>query len=209
MRAFHTAVVGDSGEGKTTLLREIHDNFDGYSVWIDHDGVEGIDGRQGEGYVTVDSVRGLKAAQGTRIRFRCDGPKEAVANVREHLRGVYERTGYPVQVIVDEAQNAMPEGEDHDSGNQLAAMLHEDRDKGVKVVVGSQDPQDLARGPVKQCRYMVWVGVPHPNHKGFARYYNLLSLDMPEERFKYVVWEKGPNFEYQEAYRGETKASFG
>lgn len=208
MDCYHTCVVGDSGEGKTTLLREYHADFRGYSVWIDHEGVEGIDGRQGEEYATVESVRELQSVSATRIRFRTSDPTTALERCRDHLRGVYDRTGYPVQVIVDEAQGVMPEGDDYDSGNVLAKMLHEDRDDGVKVVPASQDPQDLARKPIKQCRYLTWVGVPHPNHKGFARYYDLVNADLPTERFEYVVFEKAPGFRWEAQWRDTTDPSY-
>lgn len=209
MKAYHSLVVGDSGEGKTTLMREVHAGFNGYSVWIDHDGVGGIDGRAMDGAVTVSSLAELRRAQGTRIRYQCSDPEKAVGAIREHCKGVYDRTGYPVQVIVDEAQNAMPDGEDAASGNQLAKMIHEDRDDGVKVVIGSQDPQDLEYGPIKQCKYIVWVGKPHPMHRGFARYYDLLDAGLPTEQYNYVVFEKGPSFNWIESYRGETDPSFG
>lgn len=208
MKAYHTLVVGDSGEGKTTLMREAHDNFEGYSIWIDHDGVGGIDGRQGQRYDTVPSVAALRASDATRIRFVASDPVKALEAVRPDAKKVYDRTGYPVQVVVDETQGVMPEGDDYDSGNVLAQMLHEDRDAGLKVLMGTQDPQDIARKPTKQCKYMVWVGVPHPDHLGFARYHRMQDLEMPEERFKYAVFEKGSNFNWDVAYRGETKREY-
>lgn len=211
MKAYHTIVVGDSGAGKTTLLREIHAEFAGYSVWIDHNGVSGIDGRAGEGYTTVSSVAELKAANGTHIRYQCSDPVKAVGAIRGHLKGVYDRTGWPVQVVIDEAHAALPDSDKSAAGegHPVAKMLHEDRDDGLKVVLGTQDPTEFYYPPIKQAAYIVWCGAPSPFHDGFARYYSLPKSELPTENFQYVVFEKGSAFNWSVAFRGETKASFG
>lgn len=209
MRAYHTAVFGDSGSGKTTLLRETHAKFQGYSVWIDHDDVGGISGRDLEDAATVRSIAELKRADAHRIRFVVDDPRAALEDLRPIATSIYERTGWPCQVVIDEVQNVMPDGEDISTGNTCAQMLHEDRDQGVKLLIGSQDPQDVEYSPIKQARYLTWVGPPSPFHEGFRSYYRIDADVFPTERFQYVVWEKGRTpFEWEEVYRGQTDPAF-
>lgn len=209
MDGFHTLVVGDSGTGKTTLLREAFDTFRGFCIWIDHDGAGGISGRSIDDATTVRSVDGLRQADATRIRFQCDDPVAALEAIRPVAKSIYERTGWPVQVVVDEGQDVMPEGADSASGNPLAEMLHQDRDDGVKVLIGTQDPQDLEYGPIKQCRYFVWVGPPSPFHRGFKDHYQLPGGEFPTERFEYVVFERGKTpFQWSAEYRARTAEGY-
>lgn len=129
---------------------------------------------------------------------------KVIDDVRAVAHGYYERTGYPVQVIVDEAHRHLPDSEKKSSAknNTLAAMLHEDRDKGVKIVLASQDPTDFYYPPLKQCKWLVWCGPPSTFHRGFRRYYSIDVDDLPDERFQYVVIR--PSDPPRVVYQGET-----
>ncbi|WP_058826721.1 ATP-binding protein [Haloferax sp. Q22] len=212
MDRYHVTVVGDSGSGKTTFLREMHDTFPGLSIWIDDTDAGGISGRDLDDATTVYSAAEARRATASRIRWVCDDAMEVIEHVRAIAHNYHERTGYPVQVVVDEAHRHLPDSESESSAkvNTLAAMLHEDRDKGVKVVIASQDPQDFYYPPVKQCKYLVWVGPPSTFHRGFIRYYNLKDLDgegLPSERWEYVVIR--PTEPPRAVYHGETREVYG
>jgi len=96
------------------------------------------------------------------------------------------------QVIVDECQNAPTflEGAD----GPVRKMLHEDRKRGIKAVVATQNPQDLRTreynyGPLQQCEYFVWVGQERAWHDGFTDWLKLRSEDLPDQPYAYVVLE--------------------
>jgi DNA helicase HerA-like ATPase len=202
-QAYHTLVTGDSGGGKTTRLREMHAEYRGLSVWIDHTGTDGIDGRALEDAETVTSEREARRASSTRLRWRCSDPLPAVAAARRVLRDYHAETGHPSQLIVDEAQDqALPDGIDSD--NPLKQSLHQDRDQRTKVVVATQDPSDLNYTALKQCRWFTWVGPWSTFHDGFLRYFSIPRDDLPTERFEWVRFDK----RMKPVARGETKEQY-
>lgn len=206
MQAYHALVTGDSGGGKTTLLREMHDTYNGLSIWVDFstDGVSGISGRALDSAATVHSEAEARRTNATRIRWRTDDPVEAAAGARAVANDYHRATGYPTQVIVDEAQNVLPDGK-VDPSNPVKTMLHEDRDKALKCVLATQDPSDLDYTPIKQCQYWTWVGGWSVFHDGFIRYFSIPRENLPTEPYEYVVMNK----RMEVLYRGETQASYG
>lgn len=211
MKAYHTLVVGDSGTGKTTLLRELHDEFRGVSIWVNHNGETGVRG------VVAASERGMRQAVGeyrqwdaVRINMRTErSPTAAFAEARAFAHSVYQTVGVPVQIVLDEAHAALPDSDELSgpgSGNPVRAALHEDRDKGVKVVLGTQDPSDLYYPPIKQVRHIAWVGPPSSFHEGFVRYYKLKDIEWPTERFEYVVIK--PSMPPEVVYRARTNQKY-
>jgi hypothetical protein len=96
------------------------------------------------------------------------------------------------QVIVDECQNA-PTFKDGADG-PTRKMLHEDRERGVKCVLATQNPQDLRTsewryGPLQQCQYFVWVGPARTWHRGFREWLHVEADMLPNENFDYAVIE--------------------
>lgn len=204
MKAFGTLVTGDAGGGKTTALREMFDKFAGLSVWIDHTGAGGISGQHIDGAATVRSAREARQSTATRLRWVTENPIETAREVRQLVREYHEKTGYPSQVIIDEAHNLLPSG-DVEADNPVKKMLHEDRDHGVKVVLATQDPSDLEYTPLKQCKYWVWVGEWSVFHKSFLNHWSIPKDELPEGPYRYVVFNK----RMEVVYRGETKAEYG
>ena len=198
MQAKHALICGDSGGGKTTLMREMQSTFDGVSIWINHN-----DERLPRA-TRVDNFDQLQAEigqGGTRIDYRTGEPLAAV----EHARSMaYHVLDDPMQIVVDEAHNLLPSGS-VDADNPLKAALHEDRDVGVQVVVATQDPSDLEYTPIKQVQHIVWCGEWSVFHDGFIRYFSIPRNELPTEPYQYVVFDKRMNVNY----RGETNEVFG
>lgn len=210
MKAYHALVTGDSGSGKTTLLRETHFSFDGLSIWVNHDGATGLSGRGGRNATTVHSAAALRSASSPRVNYKVgkDSLSDALAAAREEAISYRERTGYPAQVIGDEIQTVM--GEELGSSHPVKKMLHEDRDKGIRFVGGTQDPSDLRPNysALKQCRYFTFVGVPSPFHRGFADYFSLPKNEMPANQYEYVVFGKNKPFQWTVEHRARTKEEY-
>lgn len=204
MQAYHTLVAGDSGGGKTTYLREAHATYPGLSIWIDHHGVDGIGGRSLDDAETVRSEREARQSDATRLRWRCDDPLDAARGARAVAHDYHDSTGYPTQVIADEAQDGMLADGDVEADNPIKRMLHEDRDKALKVQVATQDPQDLEYTPLKQCKYWVWVGEWSTFHRGFINYFDLPKSELPTEPYQVVVFDKRMNV----LHRTETKEEY-
>jgi energy-coupling factor transporter ATP-binding protein EcfA2 len=184
MNADHTLLCGDSGGGKTTLMREMHQTFDGVSIWINHNS-ERVPGR------SVSTINDLREAvrSGTR-RLNFEVNTGAALTAVEAARSVaYHVVDNRTQIVVDEAHNLLPDG-DVDADNPLKQSLHEDRSEGVRVVVATQDPSDLEYTPIKQCKYFTWVGGWSVFHDGFIRYFNIPRDDLPTEPYQYVVFDK-------------------
>jgi hypothetical protein len=211
MQAYHTGVFGDSGGGKTTLLREMHDRFSGPSIVVDTT-MDGVSGFAGTRVASVsDAQRAVRTAGAwdtVRLVWRTRAGDQAMRDgrtIRQFAHKLAEQSKAPVQVIVDEAQNVLSEGQvGDDYQNPYQAMLHEDRDKGLKVVVASQDPQDLAYGPLKQATRYVWVGRWSSFHEGFFRYFKINTEDLPDQKYQYVTLNRRMNV----VEKGETNEEY-
>jgi len=120
-----------------------------------------------------------------------------------------ESTGYPSQVILDEAQVVM--SEELDSAHPAKKMLHEDRDQALKFVLGTQDPTDLRPNysAMKQCAYFIFVGIPSPFHRGFADYFSLPKDQMATEKYQYATVAKTQPFEWERVALEQTKEVYG
>jgi hypothetical protein len=204
MQAYHTMVGGDSGGGKTTYLRQAQAEYPGLSIWINHAGADGLSGRDLEDAATVRTEREARRSDATRLNWVTDDPLKTAREARRVAHDYHETTGYPTQVIVDEAQDGvLPDG-DVDADNPVKKMLHEDRDRALKVQVATQDPQDLEYTPLKQCKYWVWVGEWSTFHRGFINYFDLPKSELPTEPYQFVVFDKRMNV----LHRGETSEEY-
>lgn len=189
MKAHHVLVAGSSGGGKTTLARQYHAEFEGSSIFL----------------TTKKNERTAERDPPTRIRkSSCTYPKD-VHIAREWA---LKREG-AVQVIVDEADSAMPDSESKSgpgSGNPLREGLHKDREERIKYVVCTQDPSDLYYPPLKQCQHFVFVGEPAMWMEGFFRYFNIPREDVEAlEDYEYVVMTRSGKV----VYKGRTDPKYG
>jgi hypothetical protein len=202
MQAYHTLVTGDSGGGKTSLCRELHLKAPYISVWVNHTAERVPDGRSRADAKTVRSRKSLRQAVDsghTAINFRTTDAHKAI----QAARGVgWYQTDEPLQIIVDEASGVMPDGCDND--NPLKRCLHQDRDRGVRALVVTQDPSDLDYTPLKNVKYWAWCGAWSTFHDGFIRYFNIPRDELPDEPHAYTVFDKRMSV----LYRGETQEAY-
>jgi hypothetical protein len=199
MKAHHTLVAGDSGGGKTTLMRELHDTFPGLSIYLNHTGESAVAGKRARG------LRAIQTADGNTINLRVSDAREGAEIAREAGRSYHEATGYPFQVIADEAQESLLPDGTNAPDTAVKRGLHQDRDHGGKWVVATQDPTDLHYTPLKQVQHWVWVGPWSTFHEGFLRYFSMPREKLPDEEFQFVKFDKQMNV----VYRGETDPKYG
>jgi hypothetical protein len=206
MKAYHTLVTGDSGGGKSTLLAEMAAEFDGLTIIIDpvvepeDSPDQKFSGNNLRGARTVRSAAEARRSDAHIIHWVTDAPDSAAGEARQMAKAYRNATGYPAQIIVDEAQETgLADGE-----GPVKSGLHGDRDDAIKWVVATQDPSDLAYPPLKQCRTWVWVGEPAMWHEGFLRWWGMSKEQLPDREYEYVVFDKSG----REQYRGETKEEY-
>lgn len=119
------------------------------------------------------------------------------------------------QLIIDEAQET-PTFRDGENGPTKQA-LHKDRDKGLKVVVATQNPMDFNHsefgyGPLQQCEYWVFVGKAKSWHGGFLNGNQMTDLvsHVPTEDYEYIVVDPalGKTGDEKVVYRGQTDPQY-
>jgi len=209
MKAYHALVTGDTGYGKSTLLAEMADGFDGRTIIIDpsKDGDQKFTGHNINAR-TVYNTSEVRRVRKPVAHLRMKDVDTAASAARE----IGHSATQPVQIIVDEAQQSgLSDGE-----GPVKEGLHEDRDQAIKWVVATQDPRDLKGGDksegynaLKQTQYMFWVGPPSPYHRGFADYFQLPKGEFPTEPYRYVVFTKGDTpFEWTVSDTGKTDKSY-
>lgn len=195
MDAKHVLVAGPSGGGKSTNLRELHARHDGASIFL----------------TTKSNERTAHNYPPERIRR---SSARYPGDIEQSRQWAISRSE-TVQVIVDECQNA-PSFRSGDG--PLADGLHEDRSRGVKYVIATQNPMDLRTsergyGPVQQCEYWVWVGPLKTWHEGFFQSNGMSDMIelLPSSNYEYVVIDPTASIPAREriVYRGTTDPRFG
>jgi len=215
VKAKHVLVAGSAGGGKTTYCREMFAKHDGAAVWVNHYGerVPNATTCSSRGDLAAQAKRCTTQAELRRLRidYRCD-PMSGAADARRFARAIAQAADREVctLVVIDEAHAVLPDNEGAsgvNSGNSAAAMLHEDRDKNVKLALVTQDPTDLYYPPIKQCKHIVWCGEIKTFHAGFLRYFGIQDLDLPTEDHQYVVIK--PTLPPKIVASGETDPDYG
>lgn len=206
MQSYHTLIVGASDGGKTTLLREMHDEFQGVSIWINHNDASNV-----AGYRTVGR-KGMHTAcaryeswSDVRINFRGDNPLEMMAEAVDFAADVWDTVGVPVQIIADEAHHIVGEGMGTARDNAGMWALAEGRDRGIKFVIATQNAQKLDYDELLNVKYWAWVGEYAKAQEGFINYWGFDKDSIPRERFQYTVYNRG----MEKLYSGETKEKYG
>jgi len=201
MKAHHAAVFGDSGEGKTAILKEFQSHCGWPVIISDHS--------EGDGSGKYPASDKLATLSGMRDRVAnwdeptdkvivhhssSLSPKEHAANVAQIARDILDTYGVPVAVIYDEAHRVLAGDWDEPGENPVAWCLHEARDLGIKCIVATQDPQDLPYGPLKQCQTLTWVGRPAGFHGPFLSHSISDAIDKDtvyeQDQYEYTVFDK-------------------
>jgi hypothetical protein len=199
MKAHHTLVAGDSGGGKTTLMRELHDTYPGLSIWINHHDESNVAGKRASG------LRAIQTADRTTINLRVSDGVRGAEIAREACREYHEASGFPAQIIADEVQDGLLPDGSSPPDTPVKQGLHQDRDHAIKWVVASQDPSDLHYTPLKQIQHWIWVGPWSTFHEGFLRYFSIPRDDLPSEPYEWVKFDKRMTV----TGRGTTKEKYG
>lgn len=196
VRAEHCCIIGDSGSGKSTLGRTVHEKTDVASLVVDYSETGGYSGR------AVSDKAGLaeQLHDGGEAVFRDPdlSPVEQCAVAMAYARDA----PHPVQVIIEEAEEVMHYGNETEGMQQTNPVwwgLHQGRDDGVKVVIVTQDPQDLPYTPIKQVPYFAWCGLPAGFHDGWFNAHGWVPVDdLPDRSHRYVVFDKTGKVLYPE-----------
>lgn len=218
MQEKHVVVVGPSGGGKSTNCRERHSKHDGVSVWLNHekppaDGIEGVRVDSFEGMVAaVRACSSVAEVRNLRIDYRPTVDAKTAAEkckmfgvmVSEHFDNQVS-----TQITIDEAHHLMPDsdGAGNPKENPVAWLLAQGRGHNIKAVIASQDPMQLHYSPLKNAKYIVWVGEGRTWHRGFFSYFGLRNVSLPSQEHRYVVLK--PTDPPKVVYRGETDPTYG
>lgn len=197
MRSEHAITGGVSDGGKTTLWREGHHVFEGVSIWVNHkDGdvssfterLAGVEakGRQG----CHDAAGQYERWEDVRIDLRIPDVFDGLRLACAYARDLWDTAGVPTQIIVDEAHHVLPKGSGGPEENPANWALAEGRDKGIKLVLITQNPQMMDKTELLNARYWVWVGEYAQSQRGWLDYYGFDREQLPDDRFEYSVFNR-------------------
>jgi len=217
LKSRHTFIGGPSDSGKTTLLREHHARFDGHSIYVNHGSGRSEHDEHVAGYVARNRAEIHRAFEragefNVKVDYRPTNqtPTEAMETATSYAVDfgdtVGTSTGTPCQVLVDEAHKIMPDDANDPADNDLAFLLAEGRDKGIKAVLADQNPKAVAYGPLENCRYFVFVGPPSVFSEGFFRYFSGFDKsELPARDFGITVMDRSGDV----LHKGETDPEYG
>lgn len=190
-KTHHTAICGPSDGGKSTRMREHHETFDGVSIVVNHGDESKIVGYRARGpQAMATGVDQFEDWSDVRINLITNDPLEGVELAIRFAIDVWDTAGVPVQIILDEAHNAFPSdvGETPQE-NPVIWALDEGRDKGIKIVLVTQNPKNMPYKKLDSVKYWVWVGEWSNPMEGFLKYYGFLE-DIPGEQFHVTVFDR-------------------
>lgn len=212
MRAEHALISGPSDAGKSSLLREGQANFNGQSIIVNH--AEGEKDEFAEGFAGFH-CRGRESMhagasefdewQDVKLNLRIPDAERGLRVAINHAIDTWDTAGVPTQIIVDECQHILHEDVNGDMSNPANWALSEGRDKGIKLVLATQNPKVLDYTQLPNCRYWAWVGEYTAFQKAFFRHYGFpMDKIKEQDRFEYRVFNRS----MQEIYHGKTKERY-
>lgn len=205
-------MVGPTDSGKTTLLREGHETFDGVSVWCNHRGgpnteyTRDVAGYRAQGRQAMNTgVSRYDEWTDVRINLRIDDPERCVRTAVAFARDVWDTVGVPVMLVCDEVQHLIPT--DADPSENIGLWCYgEGREHGIKFVGATQSPGKVNyKSDMGDARYWAFVGEQAKSSAGFRQYYGVPDEAMPSERFRYAVLSRS----MQVLYEGTTDPAYG
>lgn len=189
VRAEHVAIVGDSGGGKSTVARKVHEDTPAKSVVCNYAQTDGYSGPIVDGKKAITEAH--ENGDVADYRDPTQTPMQHAATCMAYAR----EANHPVQVVFEEAQVVMHQGESDrmQETNPVWWALHQGRDKGIKVVLITQDPGDMPKPPTKQVTYWAWCGPPAGFHNGWLSHSVgnwMPTEDFPDKPHHYTVFDK-------------------
>lgn len=206
MKSYHTLIVGPSDGGKTTLMREVAEESPCPAVWVNFERRDGYDDtypgvKAGSVSEAHEAVGSFDSWENVAIDLRMSGPEDTANAALDFALDVWDTAGVPVTVLSDEAHNVMPDGSDESNPGRWA--LAEGRDKGVKFVMCTQNPQKLEYADLMNVRYWVWVGEYVSAMNGFIHHWQIDKEALPSDRFEYTVLNRSMDTLYKGTTREE------
>jgi len=183
-------VCGPSDGGKTTRAREHHATFDGVSVWVNHNGASKVAGHRAAGpEALATGVGKFDAWSDVRVNLVCDDPVDGFELAIRFAVDVWDTAGVPVQIVCDEIHNAFGADQPGPNDNPILWALNEGRDKGIKVLGVTQNPQNMPYKRMDSVKFWVWVGEYSTPMTGFLEYYGFKDA-ITAERFRVTVFNR-------------------
>lgn len=205
MRAYHSLIHGPSGEGKSTLGREVASNTPAPVIWINHNDEKNVPGQRASGREAMHTAAGKYSQWAdVRVNLRVEDPITGLRQARSYAVDLWDTGNVPCRIIVDEAHAALPDGVDGDRNNPANWILAQGRDKGIALTLITQNPHKLDKTELLNLRYWCIVGKPANVSRGFLDYYGYPERSTDQEAFEYMVMNK----QMEVLYEAETKERF-
>lgn len=200
MKPEHVFVVGDSGTGKTTILRKAHRETEIMSVYLNPGGDEtDVAGYQAAGYDSLLTGVG-HYERFDEVKLNFTGKKtlmEQAEVARTFAEDMYDTAAEAddfsgVQIVIDECHRVVKDDSTDADDNPGKWILKEGRGKGVKGIFATQTPEPVDYQALKAgARWWAWVGEPMGLHEGFLDYHSWIPEEkLPVEDYNYVVLNK-------------------
>lgn len=206
MDATHVIGLGPSGGGKSTMLREHHETFDGVSVVVNHSGMDKVAGHRAVGpKAMATGIEKFADWSNVRINLLCDDPVKGAELAIRFAIDVWDTAGVPTQICMDEFQHSFhDDAPDEVHEHPVLWALTEGRDKGIKFTGYTQNPKNVPYTKMESVKWFVWVGGWSMPMKGFMNYYGLDGDDLPDENYVINVFDRQSKL----VYEGETQEKY-
>lgn len=171
-------ILGQNQTGKTVLARQIHDQTQRVTVWLNASGQDRVESVPGE---TVQSVRGernslesaLRAGH-SRMELVTNDRETTMPTLKSWLFDKSEKSGRdaPLQVVIDEGHLVAPntQSQDQPSRDAVRRIASAGAKRNIKLVLLSQQPTRLDKSTVRESKIRVVYPMSSESQRDFAEY---------------------------------------